>query len=153
MKIFNNPSSQSKFRLALLIASICTIFLTGLTISGVFAYRYLVILPKEEKARLESRERLAKDELDLKRQAQLTELWQQTSQETEKERTQQVYKDCDNEAKEKAKENLAKMIELKEKVNAPDLAEFKAAQDTGLVIKGDYDNYYEDCLRRQGIKY
>ena len=149
----NKFNLSKNHNLIIIIALIATIVFTGLAISGVFAYRYLVILPKEEKSKLESQERLAKDELDLKRQARLAELWQQTSQEVEKERTQQVYKDCDNEAKEKAKQNLAKIIELKEKINAPDLEEFKVAQNTGLVMKGDYDNYYEDCLRRYGIKY
>lgn len=64
-----------------------------------------------------------------------------------------VFSDCDQEAKDKAKETLAKKVELAKATNAYNAVELQKAYDLGLHLKDDYNYSYENCLRRNGIKY
>ena len=128
---------------AVKIALILTIFLTCLAISGIFAYRYLVILPGEEKARLDSQERIAKEELELKRQAQLQDIWVQTSKEQEEKDKQQAYSDCVEEAKNKALESARKKAEVD--------SSLQPYVDKGFYLKADYNSAYKNCLNSKGI--
>lgn len=64
-----------------------------------------------------------------------------------------VYADCDTEAKDKSKELLGKKIELAKNSGDPRLPEYQKAYDLGLNLKDDYNYLYDNCLRRQGVKY
>lgn len=64
-----------------------------------------------------------------------------------------VFSDCDKEAESKARELLAKKIELGKVSGGYDVQEYQKAHDLGLRLKDDYNSFYENCLRRHGIKY
>lgn len=65
-----------------------------------------------------------------------------------------VFSDCDQEAKDKAREALAKKTELA-KATGDDYnaQQYQKAYDLGLHLKDDYNYSYENCLRRHGVKY
>lgn len=64
-----------------------------------------------------------------------------------------VFSDCDKEAESKARELLAKKIELGKVSGGYDVQEYQKAYDLGLRLKDDYNSFYENCLRRYGVKY
>lgn len=63
------------------------------------------------------------------------------------------FSDCDKEAEDKARELLKNKIELAKKTGVYPLQEYQKAYDLGLRLKDDYNSYYENCIRRHGIKY
>ena len=117
-----------KDRLFLIIASV-SILIIALSVS----YYFVVFLPAKEKTKQEQVNR----ELGLK----------QAEQEA-KQKELQVFKDCDTEAIEKAKELLRKKGIIGD---AP--SNWEKAEEQGLYLKDDYNRLYENCLRRHGIKY
>ena len=64
-----------------------------------------------------------------------------------------VFSDCDKEAESKARELLAKKIELGKVSGGYDVQKYQKAYDLGLRLKEDYNSFYENCLRRHGMKY
>lgn len=68
----------------------------------------------------------------------------------------EIYSDCDAEAQRRAIELLKSKIEIAEKSNLTythDYKIWKEASEKGLYLKDDYNEYYNSCLRRHGIKY
>lgn len=105
-----------------------------LLIASSIAYYFVLYLPALERAKQEQSQR----EFELK------------------EKEQQIYKDCDYEAQSRATENLKSKVEVAEKSNltyTSDYKIWKEASEKGLYLKGDYNELYDACLRRHGLKY
>lgn len=102
------------------------------------AYYLVIFIPAKEKARLEQANR----ELKLKE-----------AEQNAKNKELQVYKDCDTEANENAENLLKSKIEIAQKAGTSIPATWKEASEKGLYLKDDYNSYYENCIRRHGIKY
>lgn len=98
------------------------------------AYYFVIYLPS-----------MAKRELQLKEAER-----QEQKSETE------IYSDCDVEAHRKATELLKAKVEIAEENNLTYTQNYriwKEASEKGLYLKDDYNEYYNSCLRRHGIKY
>lgn len=100
------------------------------------AYNFAILLPNQRKAN-EEISSLKKEITKLK--SELDE--------------KKVFSDCDKEAETKARTLLAKKIELGKVSGGYDVQEYKKAYDLGLRLKDDYNSFYENCLRRHGVKY
>ena len=130
MKLFKNIT------LLQLTASISAL-VVALSIGYYFAFH----LPSVERANQEIAER----ELLLKE----TEVQQQKSE-------ADIYEDCDVEAQTRASSLLKSKLELAENSNLTYTQEYKVwkeASEKGLFLKDDYNELYNACIRRQGIKY
>ncbi|OGD87927.1 hypothetical protein A3H87_01815 [Candidatus Curtissbacteria bacterium RIFCSPLOWO2_02_FULL_42_37] len=103
-----------------------------------FAYYLVIFLPSKEKTMQEQ----ASKELQLKQ-----------AEQQKKDKEAQVYKDCDDEAAEGARELLKSKIEIAQNSGTAIPSTWKEASEKGLHLKDDYNSYYENCLRRNGIKY
>jgi len=102
------------------------------------AYYFVIFLPSKEKARQEQ----INKELEIK----------QTEQEFQ-EKQLQIYEDCDSEAQRRARELLESKIEVSRKAGQTPPLYWKEAFEQGLYLRDDYNEYYNSCLRRHGIKY
>ena len=133
-------------------------------ILSLAAYNFVVLLPNQRKANEEIsslkkeitnlQSELEKKEVDSnKLQSELDETRGTTDALRAKLNEKKVFSDCDQEAKDKAKEALAKKVELAKATGAYDAAELQKAYDLGLHLKDDYNYNYENCLRRNGVKY
>src|SRR3989344_8422600 len=132
-------------------------------ILSLAAYNFVVLLPNQRKANEEIsslkkeitnlQSELEKKEVDSnKLQSELDETRGTTDALRAKLNEKKVFSDCDQEAKDKAKEALAKKVELAKATGAYDAAELQKAYDLGLHLKDDYNYNYENCLRRNGVK-
>lgn len=73
-----------------------------------------------------------------------------------KQKELEIYKNCDDEASIKARKLLESKIDVAIKSKQSNISEielWKASLEKGLFLKDDYNSYYENCLRRNGIKY
>lgn len=128
--------------------------IAALIIALSVAYYLVIFLPAKEKARQEQVNR----ELEIKQKATQGQINQeseikQTEQQSQKNQ-QQIYKDCDVEARDKAKSLLQSKMEIAKNLNLTEIYElYKEFSDKGLFRKEDYNTGYEYCLRRNGIKY
>jgi len=141
-----NKTLENKLRIGVLISLIVTIVLVGIGITAIFAYRNLVIQPKQEKAKLDLEEKIAKDEFELKERDQLSDLWEQTVAETETERQLEARELCSEQAKQHAIDLLKTKVELSESKF------YEEAAKKDLFLVDDYNTSYENCLSVEGIK-
>lgn len=122
------------------------VFIIGLLLVisfSLIAYYLLVLLPEQKK--------VSQDLNSLKEE--ITRLQSQMNEKSKLTDDKKVYSDCDQEAEKKARELLAKKIELGKTTGQYNVQEYQKAYNLGLRLKDDYNSYYDDCLRRNGIKY
>lgn len=135
-----------------------------LIIFSLLAYNLTALLPNQRRADEEINNLKAEivklqSELDKRKaisdnlQSELDETKGVTDALKAKLDEKKVFSDCDREAKDKSRELLAKKIEIAKEVNDPIIQQYQKAYDLGLHLKDDYNEYYENCLRRQGVKY
>ena len=112
--------------------------LSLLIVALSIAYYLVIFIPDKEKAR----------QKEINRELQLKEAEQEA-----KSKELEVYQGCEAEAKEEAKELLKSKIEIAQKTGTSVPATWKEASEKGLMLKDDYNDLYDSCLRRYGIKY
>lgn len=127
-------------------------------------YNFSILLPNQRKAGEEInrlKNEVARLQLELDKRMDVSSKLQSELDETRgvtdalraKLDEKKVFSDCDQEAKDKSREALAKKIEVAKVSGAYNVEEYQKAYDLGLHLKDDYNYNYENCLRRNGVKY
>jgi hypothetical protein len=98
----------------------------------------VIFIPSREKAREEQ----AVKEIQLKEKEQEA-----------KSNELKVYADCEDESNDRAKVLLRSKIEIATRSGSEMPAGMKEASEKGMFLKDDYNEIYESCLRKHGIKY
>ena len=105
--------------------------LSFLIVALSVAFYFVIFLPQKERER------------------QTVELLKQSSVQEAEDKRKQIFVDCANEADVKARELLKKKIELLP--NGQEKKTMQEAYDKGLHLKDDYNTYYDNCLKKNGV--
>ena len=105
--------------------------LSILVVALSIAFYFVIFLPQKERER------------------QAAELLKQSTEQKAEEDRKQIFKNCATEAHDKARNLLKNKIELMQ--NGQERSTMQEAYDKGLYLKDDYNSYYDNCLKENGI--